>query len=267
MLNPTRSFPSEHSIMKNIITSQSLILLAWKLSTADANPVGAVPGAKTTEPPGLKTLVTAVTDQGSTYTLTYVPSTITAATVLVEGTSTASVNAGAVIGALAGGAALAALPFAIPKAVPEPVLEGDGSDGGSENTQRRPGCETKTAKACTEDCTADWFVSSKKVQTTATCTTATCTQTTGCIVTDTTKTNSHPVVTPTVTTLTTSSPQGPTTAPPLDYGGIQVYLGKEYLRLHIDNYGDNANADATCEKDVAKGVLEMKGVKVCPDCL
>lgn len=146
------------------------------MSTADANPVGAVPGAKTTEPPGLKTLVTAVTDQGSTYTLTYVPSTITAATVLVEGTSTASVNAGAVIGALAGGAALAALPFAIPKAVPEPVLEGDGSDGGSENTQRRPGCETKTAKACTEDCTADWFVSSKKVQTTATCTTATCTQ-------------------------------------------------------------------------------------------
>ena len=87
-------------------------------------------------------------------------------------------------------------------------------------------------------------------------------ETTGCSVTDATKTNSHPIPVPSVATLTASSPKATSTAPPLDYRFVQVYLAKEYLRLHIDDNGGNADSDAKCEKDAAKGVLEKKGVKV-----
>ncbi|KAL8768306.1 MAG: hypothetical protein Q9209_005445 [Squamulea sp. 1 TL-2023] len=215
----------------------SLILLTVMSRIAGGNPVGALPGASRALQPNLKTLVTTVTDQGSAYTLTYVPSTVSAATTLVEGTSTTSYEAGAVVGALAGGAAVVALPLAIPKALPEPVLEANSQEGGDSSGEDQPGCEQKSAKACTENCSAD------------------------CVV-DATNTNSYAISTPSVVTLTTSSPHnGPATATPLDPLVIQAYLGKEYLRLHIDGNGGNANPNAKCQKDPAKGTLLVDGVK------
>ncbi|KAL8649955.1 MAG: hypothetical protein Q9226_005352 [Calogaya cf. arnoldii] len=212
--------------------------------------------------PALKTLVTTLTDQGSPYTLTYAPSTVTAATILVEGTSTTSVGAGAIVGALVGGAAVAALPLAIPKALPQPILEGDDLEPGREAEADGEGCEEKTAKVCTEDCSADWFVSSKKVQTTLKCSTATCAETKGCSVTDTTKTNSQTISVGEVAPYTAAgmSPVSATIAP-LDYVVLHIYLAQEYLRLHIDGKGANANSDAACVKDGTKGSLGNRGIK------
>ncbi|KAL8780909.1 MAG: hypothetical protein Q9213_006249 [Squamulea squamosa] len=215
----------------------SLILLTATSRIANGNPVGALPGARRALQQDLKTLVTTVTDQSSAYTLTYVPSTVSSATILVEGTSTTSIDAGAIVGALAGGAAVVALPLAIPKALPEPVLEANSQEGGGDNGQDVPKCEQKSAKACTENCSAD------------------------CVV-DATSTSSYAISTPSVVTLTTSSPpKGPATAAPLDPLVIQAYLGKEYLRLHIDGNGGNANPDAKCQNDPAKGILQVDGVK------
>ncbi len=244
--------------MKVILSPQVLSFLAWTLHAVFGNPLGALPGATSAEQPEFNTLITTVTDQQSAYTLTYVPTTITAATTLVEGTSTTTVDTGAIVALLAGGTAAAALPLAIPKAVPQPVPEPPDAEVGEDDGQD-PGCEEKTAQACSEQCTADWFISSKKVQTTSQCATATCAETVGCSVADTTKTITQPIPTPSVTTLTTTSSMGTATPPPLDYIALQVYLGSEYLRLHIDGNS------ATCETDTAKGVLEIEGVKVLCD--
>lgn len=241
--------------MKVYVSSQLLIPLAWTLHAVFGNPLGALPSAAPVEQPELNTLITTVTDQQSAYTLTYVPTTITAATTLVEGTSTTTADTGAVVAVLAGGAAAAALPLAIPKAIPQPVPEAPGPEVAEDDGQDG-GCEEKTAQACSEQCTADWFISSKKVQTTSQCATATCAETVGCSVSDITKTVTQPIPTPTVTSLTATSPVGTATPPPLDYQALQVYLGDEYLRLHIDGN------PATCETDPAKGVLEIEGVKV-----
>ncbi|KAL8895321.1 MAG: hypothetical protein Q9192_003714, partial [Flavoplaca navasiana] len=240
---------------------QCWVSIALNVYSTDGNPVGPLPGAGSTDQQALKTLVTTVTDQGSAYTLTYQPTTIAAATTLVDGTSTTAIDAGAVVGIVAGGAAVAALPLAIPKAVPQPILEGDSPTPGGEDDSENTGCEEKTAKVCTEDCSADWFVSSKKVQTTLKCSTATCADTTGCTVADTTKTNSQTISVGSVVTYTTSTASGLATAAPLNYAVIQVYLGKEYLRLHIDGKGDNANSEAECGKDPAKGILKKEGLK------
>ena len=134
------------------------------MSSTDGDPVGPLPGVGSTGQQALKTLVTTITDQGSAYTLTYAPATIAAATTLVDGTATTAIGAGAVVGIIAGAAAVAALPLAIPKVLPQPILEGNSQTPGGEDDPENSECEEKFAKACTEDCSADWFVSSKKVQ-------------------------------------------------------------------------------------------------------
>ncbi|KAL8995831.1 MAG: hypothetical protein Q9169_004521 [Polycauliona sp. 2 TL-2023] len=173
-----------------------------------------------------------------------------------------SIGAGAIVGVLAGGAAVAALPLAIPKALSQPILEGDGPEPGGENNSENEQCEEKIAKVCTEDCSLDWFVSSKKAQITSKCSTATCADTTGCSVADATKTNTQSISVGEVATYTTSATPGSATAAPLRYVAIQIYLAQEYLRLHIDGNGANANSDAQCAKDPSKGSLERKGIQV-----
>ncbi|KAL8920394.1 MAG: hypothetical protein Q9208_006275 [Pyrenodesmia sp. 3 TL-2023] len=174
----------------------------------------------------------------SSYTLTYVPSTITAATTLVQGTSTTSVDAGAVVALLAGGAAAAALPLAIPKGYLNRFLKPPSQKLG-EMTTRIEGVRRKLPKP----------VASNVLPI----------ETAGCSPTDNTQTITQPIATPSVTIVTRTSSRALAIPPPLDYLALQVYLGDEYLRLHID---DNTNR-AECEMDAAKGVLEANIADFC----
>ena len=190
------------------------------------------------------------------------PSTLTAATTLVQGTITTSITAGAIVGPLVGGAAAAALPLAIRKVVPELGRGGDVAEG-EEGEEDDRANKKKSANVCTVECTANWVVSTKKVQTTSSCPASSCMKTVGCNFLDATQTNDHATVTPfSVATITTSSMNGQETAPPLNYGFVQVYLAQEYLRLQIGDDGSQSNQDARCEKDTVKDLLEMKDVKV-----
>ncbi|KAG8526204.1 uncharacterized protein KY384_000197 [Bacidia gigantensis] len=245
------------------LSSRLLIVLACSLRAVSGNPVGAISAAKPTEQQSAdKTIVTTTTEPGSTYTLTYTPSIVTADTTLIEGCTTAFVYAEAIVGALLGGPAVAALPFVIPKAIPPNLLDGEPVDGGRNEGDDDQGCQKITANICTEECTTDWFHFENQPHTTSTCAAAASAKTTGCDVTDTTKTNSHPIPTPSVTTLTTTTNSGNPSAAPFDYLVIQVYLGQEYQRLHIDDNGGTAEHEADCEDAASKGVLGVMGVKV-----
>jgi len=119
-------------------TSFHAFLALQLFSNAYASPVGGpgmpVQGAKPAiSPEAVKTIVTTATNSGSTYTLTYAPSTLTAGFVVTEASTTSNINAGAVVGVLTGGAAVeAALAFA-PKIIPEPVQPGGEGEGEKRN--------------------------------------------------------------------------------------------------------------------------------------
>lgn len=232
------------------------VFLPWTLHAVLGNPIGGASIAAPVKTPSLQTIVTTATVEGSTYTLTYLPSTVTATTLLAEGTSSVSVPAGAIVGALAGAAAIAALPLAIPKVVPEEDLKGDGPE--------ETGCQKDIAHVCRQDCTADWFVSSKKAVTTSSCAKAACEETAGCNIADSTQTSLHSITAPDFSTVTslTASQAPPTSAPPLNYAVIQAYLGQQYQRLHLDDDGGKQKTAAACEQNPAKAVLEIKGLKV-----
>lgn len=238
-------------------------LLLCTLPLATSSPAGGLPftNAKVPNPMQSKTpqtFVTTATDGTSTFTLTYVPTTVASATTIVDGTTTSTANAGAIIGVLAAGAVVAALPAAIPKAVPENVIDNPGGNDGNSN------CNTKKASICTDQCTPNWFVSANSVVTTVSCSNQACSTTQGCTVTDSTttvtatRTSHRKTVYPGVEV----GPMQPTDPPPFDTTVLQAYLGQEYQRLHIDVTGGGQTTNAQCEKNPAKGSLEVAGVKV-----
>lgn len=216
-------------------------------------------GKPATSPQAAKTIVTTATNAGSTYTLTYAPSTLTAGSVVTEASTTTSINAGAVVGVLLGGAAIgAALAFA-PKVIPEPVQPGDGGEG------ENPRCKKKTAAICTQDCENDWFISKCKIQTTSSCKLKSCSTTTGCIVVPSVRTISHNAPKASVAVVSTDVGPDPTADPvaPNDMAQVQAFLAKEYFRLHIDDTEKPAsNIKAKCATDGSKGVLQVSKVQV-----
>ena len=254
--------------MKSGVLSRVSILFICRISAVNSGPLNNSPGATPTQQLASSTSVLVVTaiDQGSTYTLTYAPSTLTAATTLGAGNATTAVKAGAVVGALAAGSAVAALPLLIPKVIPDVIPEGGEGEGEGEDGDED--CEEDFAKICIDDCTADWFVSNKRVETTSNCAVE-CAPTIGCSVKDSTHTFFHAITIPSsVQTLTTSAFLGRGSALPLLYAPLQAYLAQEYQRLHIDDDdGENVNSDAACENDRAKGFLDKHSVKVRLNCI
>lgn len=253
-------------------THRIIQFLLFALPLTGASPAAPIPapGAKPADVPSkstLKTFVTITTEGGSTYTLTYVPSTITQDTTITEASTTSTVNAGAIIGALAGGAVLAALPAIIPKILPRDTVEvPKGGDGGGDDDNDNNQCDKKTASVCTDECTASWFISECSVITTPSCSSKACSSTVGCNVQASTTTVS---ATPSPTQYDVYEGNlddfisNPADAPPFDVTVIQAYLGKEYQRLHIDSDGTSGpDPDAQCEKDPAKGSLQVNGVQV-----
>lgn len=246
------------------VTSYHALLALQFFSNAYASPVGGpgvpVQGAKpATSPEAAKTIVTTAINSGSTYTLTYAPSTLTAGLVVTEASTTSSINAGAVVGVLAGGAAIAgALAFA-PKFVPEPVPAGGGGEG------ENPSCQKKTAAICTQECENDWFISNCKIQTTSSYKLKSCSTTTGCAVVPSATTISHDAPKASVSKNPTDVGPDPTADPvaPNDMAKVQAHLAKEYFRLGIDDTDQPASdTKAKCATDGSKGVLQVSEVKV-----
>lgn len=251
--------------MPHLIPSYALLLLQISAHTYAGpligrplpEPVRAAPKPGPTTKPAPTTQIITTTFSGSTYTLTYVPSTVTAPDVITESSVTATVNVGAIVGALAGGAAVAAAAYFAPKYLPE--LSGEEED--DEDWK----CEKKTVAACTQDCTADWFISSCQVQTTSSCAAKACSTVTGCFVLPTISTVSHDIPSALIATVTSDPNDRPTTLPnwSIDPSVLQAYLGQAYQRLGIgDTNTPASDTQAQCETDPSKGALEQSSVKV-----
>lgn len=166
------------------------------------------------------------------------------ATVVTDGSTTSSINAGAVVGVLAGGAADAALVYFAPKIIPE----GSGGNGKGEGGEESD-CLKKTTAICVEDCTADWFIFKCQIQTTSS-RNQVHSSTTGCVVVPITKTISHDPSKASAKTVTHVENQGDPSAPtppPLPIDELQAYLAKENFRLGIADLKARASSSKSLQ--------------------
>ena len=201
--------------------------------------------------------ITTATENGSTFTLTYTPSTVTQEIEITMASTTSKVPVGAVIGALAAGAAVAAIPPAVPEIIPEHGGEGEGGEDDDAEEEEEEECPVTTASACSKECMSDWFVSNGQIEATTSCSDLVCKPTIGCDVITATEThNKDRAEAPWQTSNSLPGPAASPEGPPLqlDIDRAQAILAKEFFRLGIS--GDNqfdSKTEALCEMDASKG--------------
>ena len=232
------------------------------------------PGAKPQAAPS--TFVSTTVKDRSTYTITYEPTTLTAATTVKQGDYTKTIDPGNILNAAIGAGVVAAgFPLLIPKPLPPsgPQVNVDGpqpptgeepNDGDNDDDDKSQ-CSKKTVSLCTENCRKTYFVSNCQIQTTSSCSKAACSKTIGCSAAPSTTTvlkepKKHPV-----TTVNGEAPPPGITeqASPSERVKLQAYIMKEAQRLHLEYPRTNPEADVKCEKDGSRAEIEKKGIKVC----
>lgn len=254
------------SFIPNLLKPLLLTSLCWNLHIIDASPAPPAPAravelsATATQTP----FVTTETAGGSTYTLTYIPSTVASSTTVTEQSTTFTVDPGQVVGIIVAGAGAAALPEEISEIIPGEVLDGPpGGEPDPEDGDDDDSCTKKEAAVCERDCTLSWFVSDSKPITTSMCAKPTCTTTTGCDVTATTKIATASASASFVVATDIFDTPGPSPRS-VDLHDTQIFLRKEFERLQIDSESEFAgNADVSCVNASSAGSLNVAVTKVC----